>query len=78
MFGAWGSLDKKKSLACQITCLFNKLSKSVIFLVKLFLGNFYRHLAIFPGHTAYYLYLNCHTFYKINLLLALRYQLGND
>ena len=26
--------------------------KSIIFLVKSFLGNFYRHLAIFSGHTA--------------------------
>ena len=25
--------------------------KSIIFLVKLLLGNFYRHLAIFSGHT---------------------------
>ena len=28
------------------------MSKSVIFLVKSVLGNFYRHLAIFSGHTA--------------------------
>ena len=27
------------------------MSKSIIFLVKSFLGNFYRHLAIFSGHT---------------------------
>ena len=25
--------------------------KSIIFLVKSFLGNFYRHLVIFSGHT---------------------------
>ena len=30
-----------------------KVLKSVIFLVKSFLRNFYRHLAIFSGHTAY-------------------------
>ena len=29
-----------------------KVSKSIIFLVKSFLGNFYRHLGIFSGHTA--------------------------
>ena len=28
-----------------------KKLKSIIFLVKSFLGNFYRHLAIFSGHT---------------------------
>ena len=28
-----------------------KLSKSLIFLGKSFLGNLYRHLAIFTGHT---------------------------
>ena len=28
-----------------------KVSKSIIFLVKSFLGNFYRYLAIFSGHT---------------------------
>ena len=27
------------------------MSKSLIFLVKSYLGNFYRHLAIFSGHT---------------------------
>ena len=27
------------------------VSKSIIFLLKSFLGNFYRHLAIFSGHT---------------------------
>ena len=31
---------------------FVKVLKSVSFLVKSFLGNFYRHLAIFSGHTA--------------------------
>ena len=31
--------------------IFEKVSKSLIFLVKTFLGNFYRHLAIFSGHT---------------------------
>ena len=30
---------------------FVQVSKSIIFLVKSFLGNFYRHLAIFSGHT---------------------------
>ena len=29
---------------------FVKVSKSLIFLVKSFLGNLYRHLAIFSGH----------------------------
>ena len=29
-----------------------KVSKSILFLVKSFLGNFYRHLAVFSGHTA--------------------------
>ena len=29
-----------------------KVSKSIVFLVKSFLGNFYRHLVIFSGHTA--------------------------
>ena len=28
------------------------MSKSIIFLVKSILGEFYRHLAIFSGHTA--------------------------
>ena len=31
--------------------IFVKVSKSIIFLVKSFLGNFYGHLAIFSGHT---------------------------
>ena len=39
--------------------IFVKVSKSLIFLVKSFLGKFYRHLAIFTGHTvvgkSYYL-----------------------
>ena len=30
------------------------MSKSIIFQVKSFLGNSYRHLAIFSGHTASY------------------------
>ena len=33
--------------------IFVKVSKSLIFLVKSFLGNFSRHLAIFSGHTGY-------------------------
>ena len=32
--------------------IFVKVSKPIIFLVKSFLGNFYRHLSIFSGHTA--------------------------
>ena len=32
-----------------------KVSKSIILLVKSFLGNFYRYLAIFSGHTDLYL-----------------------
>ena len=28
-----------------------KVSKSIVFIVKSFLGNFYRHLAVFSGHT---------------------------
>ena len=31
--------------------IFVKVLKSLIFQVKSFLGNFYRHLAIFSGHT---------------------------
>ena len=31
--------------------IFVNVSISIIFLVKLFLGYFYRHLAIFSGHT---------------------------
>ena len=34
--------------------IFVKESKSIIFLVKSYLGKFYRHLAIFSGHTACY------------------------
>ena len=34
------------------------LLKSIIFLVKSFLGNFYRHLAIFTGHTGCKSYAN--------------------
>ena len=36
----------------QLFEAFVKVSKSIIFLVKSFLGNIYRHLAIFSGHTA--------------------------
>ena len=36
---------------------FLKVSKSIIFLVKSFLGNFYGYLAIFSGHTA----VQCHS-----------------
>ena len=32
---------------------FVKVSKYIIFLVKSFLGNFYRHFAICSGHTDY-------------------------
>ena len=35
--------------------IFVKVLKSIIFLVKSFLGNFYRHLAIFSGHTVHFL-----------------------
>ena len=38
------------NLFAQISYIL-KLSKSLIVLVKSFLGNFYRHLAIFTGHT---------------------------
>ena len=31
------------------------MSKSILFLVKSFLDNFYRHLAIFSGHTGTFL-----------------------
>ena len=37
---------------CHSWAIFVKASKSIIFVVKSFLGNFYRHLAIFSGHTA--------------------------
>ena len=50
--------------------IFVKVSKSIIFLVKSFLGNFYRHLAFFSGHTennphcqtsvCYGVYINTH------------------
>ena len=48
-----------KSLWQQLICpnlphseaIFVKMLKSIIFLVKSFLGNFYRLLAIFSGHT---------------------------
>ena len=33
------------------TQFFVNVSKSMIFLMKSFLGNFYRHLVIFSGHT---------------------------
>ena len=37
----------------QLYCpIFVKVLKSIIFLLKSFLGDFYRHLAIFSGHTA--------------------------
>ena len=54
--GLWATFH---SLWHQLICpnllhsqaIFVKVSKSIIFLVKSFLGNFYRHLAIFTGHT---------------------------
>ena len=49
----FGSLFKAFNLSKSPTFLgiFVKLSEPIIFLVKSFLGNFYRHLAIFSGHT---------------------------
>ena len=41
------------------------MSKSIIFLVKLFLGNLYRQLAIFSGHTG----VKAGSHYAANLLL---------
>ena len=41
------------ALISHILGQFFKVTKSIIFLVKSFLGNFYRHLAIFSGHTAW-------------------------
>ena len=38
--------------------IFVKVLKSFIFLVKPFLGNFYRHLAIFSGHPDQQFYIN--------------------
>ena len=38
---------------------FVQVSKGVIFLLKSFLGNFYRHFAIFSGHTACYAKKEC-------------------
>ena len=39
------------------------MAKSIIFLVKSILGNFYWHLVIFSGHTGYnWIELNFHTF----------------
>ena len=46
---------KKNQLIClnlpHSKTISGKVSKSILFLVKSFLGNFYRHLAIFSGHT---------------------------
>ena len=56
--GLWASFY---SLWQQLICpnllhaqaIFVKVTKSIIFLVKSFLGNSNRHLAIFSGHTGY-------------------------
>ena len=52
-------LDFGQQLICpnlpHSLAIFVKVSKSIIFLVKSFLGKFYRQLAIFSGHTGYYL-----------------------
>ena len=49
---------RQHSIPIQLICpnlphsyVFVKVSKSIIFLVKSFLRNFYGHLAIFSGHT---------------------------
>ena len=55
--GLWATFQ---SFRQQVICpnlphsqaIFVKVLKSIIFLVKSFLGNFYRHLEIFFGHTA--------------------------
>ena len=57
LIGLWATF---LSLWLQLVCpnlshsqaIFVKVLKCIIFLVKSFLGNFYRHLAIFSGHTA--------------------------
>ena len=47
----WQQLISPNLLHTQ--AIFIKVSKSLIFLVKSFWGNFYRHLAIFSGHSAH-------------------------
>ena len=50
---------------------------SIIFLVKSFLGNFYRHLAIFSGHTAHNLHLKT-SIQELNLIDRVRRVLTNS
>ena len=73
IFGIWATFY---SLRQQLICpnflilkqLFVKVSKSIIFLVKSFLGNFCRHLAIFSGHTVFV--TRRKMFYSINPLFS--------
>ena len=51
----WQQLFNSNCSHCQ--AIFVKVSKSFIFLLKSFLGNFYRHLAIFTVHTAQQVHL---------------------
>ena len=60
--GLWATFQSfRPQLICpnllHSKAIFVKVSKSFIFLVTSFLGNFYRHLAIFTGHTAYVPYV---------------------
>ena len=60
--------------------IFVKVSKSIIFQVNSFLGNFYRHLAIFSGHTGsqptnthtWAPYKKCVTVFCIDLILSIQ------
>ena len=54
--GLWATFQSSwQKLICpnisHSLAIFVNMSKSIIFLVKSFLSNFYRHLAIFSGHT---------------------------
>ena len=55
IFGLWVTFQSLwQQLICPILinseAIFVKVSNSILFLVKSFLGNFYKHLAIFYGH----------------------------
>ena len=60
-FGLWATINLPKSPTFLAN--FVKVSKSFIFLVKSFLGNFYRHLAIF-------FWSNCQCYFVSILTLA--------
>ena len=52
LFKAFGSNSICPNLP-HFLAIYAKVSKSIIFLVKSFLGNFDRHLAIFSDHTEF-------------------------